>query len=161
MFGRGEEPMGGSIRALRVTLRSLVVVAGTGLIGPPVAGSTAEPPPQAKAEAQAADRVGGTDRGKIAAPVSTTAPGGVRPSGSGSRWQAEVSPFFSQPGAEPPRPFVPLRPATVEDRRRTEAVRLYSAARALEDQRRWSDAVALLQQAATRDPDSLAIARRL
>ena len=58
-------------------------------------------------------------------------------------------------------PFVPLRPSTVDDRRRTEAVRLYSAARALEDQRAWSDAVILLQEAAKLDPDSIAIARRL
>src|SRR5262249_2638188 len=100
-------------------------------------------------------------QGPIATSTATTAPGGERPSGLASRWQAEVSPFFSQPGAEPPRPFVPLRPATVEDRRRTEAVRLYSAARALADQRPWSDALALLQQAATLDPDSLAVARRL
>ena len=39
----------------------------------------------------------------------------------------------------------PLRPSTVDDRRRLEAVRLYGAARALEDQRAWSDAVVLLQ----------------
>ena len=69
--------------------------------------------------------------------------------------------FLAQPGDDPPRPFVPLRPSTVDDRRRTEAVRLYTAARALEDQRNWSDAVILLQQAAKLDPDSIAIARRL
>ena len=69
--------------------------------------------------------------------------------------------FFAQPGEDPPRPFVPLRPSTVDDRRRTEAVRLYIAARALEDQRAWSDAVVLLQEAAKLDPDSIAIARRL
>jgi tetratricopeptide (TPR) repeat protein len=40
-------------------------------------------------------------------------------------------------------------------------VRLYSAARALEDRRAWSDAVTLLQEALKLDPDSLAIARRL
>ncbi len=40
-------------------------------------------------------------------------------------------------------------------------MRLYSAARALEDRRAWSDAVALLQEALKLDPDSLAIARRL
>ena len=49
----------------------------------------------------------------------------------------------------------------MDDRRRIEAVRLYSAARALEDRRAWSDAVALLQEALKLDPDSLAIARRL
>ena len=40
-------------------------------------------------------------------------------------------------------------------------MRLYSAARALEDRRAWSDAVALLQEAPKLDPDSIAIARRL
>ncbi len=50
---------------------------------------------------------------------------------------------------------------TVDDRRRIEAVRLYSAARALEDVRRWTDAVALLQEASKLDPDSVSIARRL
>ena len=40
-------------------------------------------------------------------------------------------------------------------------MRLYSTARALEDQRAWSDAVTLLQEALKLDPDSLAIARRL
>jgi tetratricopeptide (TPR) repeat protein len=49
----------------------------------------------------------------------------------------------------------------VDDRRRTEALRLYSAARSLEDRGRWADALALLQQASNLDPDSLAIARRL
>ena len=38
---------------------------------------------------------------------------------------SELSAFFGQPGDDPPRPFVPLRPATVDDRRRIEAVRLY------------------------------------
>ena len=69
--------------------------------------------------------------------------------------------FFAQPGDDPSLPFVPLRPSTVDDRRRLEAVRLYSAARALEDQRDWSDAVALLQEALKLDPDSIAITRRL
>ena len=40
-------------------------------------------------------------------------------------------------------------------------MRLYIAARALEDQRAWTDAVVLLQEAAKLDPDSIAIARRL
>jgi tetratricopeptide (TPR) repeat protein len=66
-----------------------------------------------------------------------------------------------QPGDDPARPFVPLRPSTVEDRRRIEAVRLYTAARALEDQGAWADAAALLQDALKIDPDSIAVARRL
>ncbi len=141
--------MGGSIRTLRVTLTSLVVVAGVGLVGPPAGLGDAGPPPQDKA----ADRADAADPGKSA----PSAPGNARPSGRLS----ELSAFFSQPGDDPPRPFVPLRPATVDDRRRIEAVRLYSAARALEDLRRWTDAVALLQEASKLDPDSVAIARRL
>jgi tetratricopeptide (TPR) repeat protein len=141
--------MGGSIRTLRVTLTSLVVVAGVGLVGPPAGLSDDKPAPQAKA----ADRTGAVDSGKS----EPSAPTRARPSGRLS----EFSAFFSQPGDDPPRPFVPLRPATVDDRRRIEAVRLYSAARALEDVRRWTDAVALLQEASKLDPDSVAIARRL
>ena len=73
----------------------------------------------------------------------------------------DVAVLFSQPGDEPPRPFVPLHARTVDDRQRSEAVRLYTAARALEDQKAFSDAVALLQQAQKLDPESVAIARRL
>ncbi len=40
-------------------------------------------------------------------------------------------------------------------------MRLYSAARALEDRRAWADAAALLQEALKLDPDSIAVARRL
>ena len=68
--------------------------------------------------------------------------------------------LFSQPGDDPPRPFVPLR-----------APRLKIATRpspsgstrrpALEDRGSYADAVALLQQAEKLDPGSLAILRRL
>jgi tetratricopeptide (TPR) repeat protein len=75
--------------------------------------------------------------------------------------RAEVLGRLTQPGDDTPQPFVPLRPATVEDRRRTEVLRLFGAARALEDRRHWSDAAALLQEALKIDPDSVAIARRL
>ncbi len=80
---------------------------------------------------------------------------------SPSQSRVDLSKLIDQPGDDPARPFVPLRPATVDDRRRIEAVRLYSAARALEDRRQWTDAVALLQDALKLDPDSVAIARRL
>src|SRR5262249_38457319 len=95
----------------------------------------------------------GTDRPKPEAPANEAS----RPPGS----RPDISGFFRQLGDEPPRPFIPLRPATVDDRRRTDALRLYSAARALGDQRAGSDAVALLQEAAKLDPESVAIARRL
>jgi tetratricopeptide (TPR) repeat protein len=77
------------------------------------------------------------------------------------RARPDVAPLFSQPGDDPPRPFVPLRASTVDDRQRTEALRLYSAARALEDRRQFNEAVALLQQAQKLDPESVAIPRRL
>ncbi len=141
--------MGGSIRWLRVTLTTLVAVAGAGLVRPPAGMADDKSPPQAKAE----DRKAADDAGKAAA----SAPGHAGLSGRLS----ELSAYFSQPGDDPPRPFIPLRPATVDDRRRIEAVRLYTAARALEDLRRLSDAVSLLQDASKLDPDSVAIARRL
>ncbi|MDG3005114.1 tetratricopeptide repeat protein [Paludisphaera mucosa] len=73
----------------------------------------------------------------------------------------DLGELFDRPGTEPPRPFVPLNAQSVEDRKRVEAVRLYSAARALEDRRAYADAVDVLQQAFKLDPDSVAIARRL
>ncbi len=141
--------MAGSIRRVRVTLTSLVLAAGLGLACPPGGLGDDTPPQQVKTAA----RSGEADRKK----TGPSAPGSTRP----SEWRSKLSAFFSQPGDDPPRPFVPLRPATVDDRRRTDAVRLYSAARALEDQHLWPDAVALLQEASKLDPDSVAIARRL
>jgi tetratricopeptide (TPR) repeat protein len=73
----------------------------------------------------------------------------------------DVSALFGQQGDDPPRPFVPLRPTTVDDRQQIEAERLYAAARALEDRGAFNDAVALLQQAQKLAPESLAILRRL
>jgi tetratricopeptide (TPR) repeat protein len=85
--------------------------------------------------------------------------GATQPGAMDSR--SVASELFLQPGDDVLRPFVPLRPATVEDRRRIEALRLYSAARALEARRAWADAVALLQEALKLDPESVAITRRL
>lgn len=73
----------------------------------------------------------------------------------------DVSALFSQPGDDPPQPFVPLRAATVEDRGQVEIDRLYTAARALEDRGSYNDAVELLLKAQKLAPDSLAILRRL
>ena len=141
---RGEMTMLGSIRSVRVTLSSLALWAAVVLISQPPNGAAAEPADPAPAR---------DDTGKDDA----AAKAGARP----AETSANLPGFLAQPGDDPPRPFVPLRPSTVDDRRRTEAVRLYTAARALEDQRNWSDAVILLQQAAKLDPDSIAIARRL
>ncbi len=52
-------------------------------------------------------------------------------------------------------------PRTVEDQRQVEALRDFSTARALEDQRAWSDAIALLEDALKLEPDSVSILRRL
>ncbi len=141
--------MAGSIRMVRVTLISLVVSAGFGLNCPRLATGDDKPAQQPKVAAQS----GGADSGK----AGPSAPVGVRP----SEWRSLLSAFFGQPGDDPPRPSVPLRPTTVDDRRRTEVVRLYSAARSLEDQHLWPDAVVLLHEASKLDPDSVAIARRL
>ncbi|OJW05642.1 MAG: hypothetical protein BGO49_22255 [Planctomycetales bacterium 71-10] len=73
----------------------------------------------------------------------------------------DVTELFDRPGSEPPRPFVPQAPQSVEDRKRVEAVRLYAAARALEDRRRFAAAAEALEEAYKLDPDSVAIARRL
>ena len=100
-------------------------------------------------------------------------PGGATGSSSPELAQAQTAPapaagvkpdvaaVFSQPGDDPPRPFVPLSASTVDDRQRTEALRLYTAARALEDRGSYNDAVALLQQAQKLAPESVAILRRL
>jgi tetratricopeptide (TPR) repeat protein len=135
----------GSIRSVRVTLSSLAMWAAVVLISQAPIGASAD---QAE-PAPARDDTGKKD--------DVAAKAGARP----AEIPADQPGFLGQPGDDPSRPFVPLRPSTVDDRRRTEAVRLYSAARALESQRHWSDAVVLLQQAAKLDPDSIAIARRL
>jgi tetratricopeptide (TPR) repeat protein len=140
----------GSIRLVRVTLTPLVLGVGLSL------GFHAA----SRADDQAAEKKPASDQatnGQPAAKPGASAPALARP--------AEIADdrpgFFAQPGDAPSPPFVPLRPSTVDDRRRLEAVRLYTAARALEDQRAWAEAVALLQDALKLDPDSIAITRRL
>jgi tetratricopeptide (TPR) repeat protein len=129
----------GSIRSVRVTLTSLMLGTGLALISQSgsvfAAGSSAS---------TTADDVTRKDDPAAKAETPAGTPG-----------------YFAQPGEDRASPFVPLRPLTVDDRRQTEAVRLYIAARALEDQRAWTEAVALLQEAAKLDPDSIAVARRL
>ena len=68
---------------------------------------------------------------------------------------------FSLPGEDATAAFVPLHPRTVEDRQRIEALRDYSAARALELRRSLTDAIALLEEARKLEPDSVAVLRRL
>jgi tetratricopeptide (TPR) repeat protein len=140
--------MQGPIRSLRVTLTFFGLACWLGIGLRP---ATAIGPPIATGEAQAAggkDGKGGEDAKPRAAPAQ-------RENG------IELSDFFAQPGDDPPRAFVPLRPSTTDDRRRLDVVRLYSAGRALEDRRAWTDAVAVFQEALKLEPDSIAVARRL
>lgn len=62
---------------------------------------------------------------------------------------------------DPIVPFVPRRPRDESERDRLDALRDYVAARALEDRRLWEDAIALLEQARKKDPEAVAIVRRL
>src|SRR5262245_33178964 len=98
----GGDTMGGSTRRFRLALTSLVVVVGLGQARP-VSGADDKPIPQAPTEVKAKGQGGGPAAG---------------PAAKGSDWRSEVASFFSQPGDDPPRASVPLRPATVDDRRR-------------------------------------------
>ena len=139
----------GSIRSVRVTL---FLIGFAGLLGVALGpGSATANEPVGPGGAQAASGKEGSGR-QTAKP--TEAP--IRKEN-----QIDLSEFFAQPGDDPPRAFVPLRPSTTDDRRRLEVVRLYSAGRALEDRRAWTDAVAVLEQALKLEPDSIAVARRL
>ena len=138
----------GSIRSVRVTLTFL------GLAGWLGTGESRRESPRATS---------GCDVRRTAILGSKAGAQEAKPSARRLRRTAalDVSEFFAQPGDDPPRPFVPLRPSTTDDRRRLEVVRLYSAGRALEDRRAWADAVAVLQEALKLEPDSIAVARRL
>ncbi len=93
-------------------------------------------------------------------PAAKTATGPTRPAEAPGQ-KPDVASLFSQPGDDPPRPFVPLHPSTVDDRQQTEAMRLYATARGLEDRGSFTEAVELLQQAQKLDSESVAIPRRL
>jgi tetratricopeptide (TPR) repeat protein len=147
--GRGNVTSVVSIRLVRVPLAALVLVAGLDLSGLPSAvGALALNQPAAVKQA-------GSDRATKEDVASTAS------DSASAQARAGASLLIRQPGDDPAKPFVPLRPSTVDDRRRLEVVRLYSAARALEDRRAWTDAVALLQEALKLDPGSIAVARRL
>jgi tetratricopeptide (TPR) repeat protein len=144
----------GSVRGFRVFWTPLAILVGL-ILAPALANGAGA---FEELGSQATGPGAGSD-GKAQAPAQA-APAAADKPGQASA-PSTAPEFFAQPGEQPAQPFVPLRPSTVDDRRRIEAVRLYSAARALEDQRAWSDAVNLLQEALKLDPDSLAIARRL
>ena len=83
--------------------------------------------------------------------------------------QAAAAPDAAQAGrksADPfglqmPPLFVPARPRTAEQRDRIEALSDFAAARALEHQRQLGAAIELLEEALRKEPDSVAILRRL
>jgi len=137
--------MVGSIRRFRVTLAFLALIAPSGGVRAAVAPGDDRPKTEQKSEPPKVEQRAG----------AVSKPDQIAES------RAEVLETFKQLGDDTNRPFVPLRPATVEDRKRTEVLRLFGAARALEDRRHWTDAAALLQEALKLDPDSVAIARRL
>jgi tetratricopeptide (TPR) repeat protein len=78
-----------------------------------------------------------------------------------SNSEQKPNPSAAALGEEVPGPFVPLHPRTAEDRERLEAVRLYVAARSQEDRGHRIEAINLLEQALKKEPDSVAILRRL
>ena len=139
----------GSIRVVRVTLTLVGLAVWMGAGDAPAHAGALEP----LAKLGGSRESGAQDTGaQEAKPPGAEAP---------KEGRLDVSEFFAQPGDEPPRPFVPLRPTTTIDRRRLEVVRLYAAGRALEDRRAWNDAVSVLQEALKLEPDSIAVARRL
>ena len=115
-FWRGDEPMGGSIRTLRVTLTSLVVVAGSAWQDRRPGWATTNPNLRPRLRL---------------APRGRPGKGGPSPRGMYGPREALGALRVLQPaGRRPTAALRPAsRPATVDDRRRIEAVRLYSAAR--------------------------------
>lgn len=74
-----------------------------------------------------------------------------------------VSPstYFGLTGEEPPTPFVPLKPRTLEDRKRVEALTDFSAARGLQVRGNLVEAIGLLEHSLALEPDSVNVLRRL
>ncbi len=68
-----------------------------------------------------------------------------------------LSRYFLNAGVEPPRPFRPVKPRTVADERRLEAVAWFCTGRKLVHQRRWRDAVEAYKKALQYDPKGVAI----
>ncbi len=72
--------------------------------------------------------------------------------------------IFSIPGLSEETlldPSQPLRPRTVEDRRRLRVMQAFAAARAMEDQRRWDRAITLYEEALGLRPESVPILKSL
>ena len=108
----------GSIRSLRVTLTLFGLAISLAIGRAPVAAAPYRRARGNEAQATAGkDAKGGREATPKAAPARQKNP-------------TDLSEFFAQPGDDPPRAFVPLRPSTTDDRRRLDVVRLYSTGRA-------------------------------
>jgi tetratricopeptide (TPR) repeat protein len=68
---------------------------------------------------------------------------------------ADKSQHFLVTGAEPAEPFVPLRPRTMEDTRKLEAIKHFCAGVGHEHEYRWSDAIEAYRKALEHDPKSV------
>jgi len=139
----------GSIRAVRVTLTLVGIACWPGAGQSSAIAAVYEPVAAFDGPLAAGEQQAGVQEPK--------APGAPSP----KEKRLDLNEFYGQPGDDAPRPFVPLRPSTTDDRHRLEVVRLYAAGRALEDRREWNDAVAVLQEALKLEPDSIAVSRRL
>jgi tetratricopeptide (TPR) repeat protein len=141
----------GSIQAARVTLTALTLLLGFGFGLPPACRAAIEPgSPVAAGDTVFQERKSDAKPATDSAAARDQTPA-----------QVDLKERALDPGSDAVRSFVPLRPATVDDRRQNDAVRYYTVARALEDQGAFADAAALLQEALKLEPDSTAIARRL
>ncbi len=68
---------------------------------------------------------------------------------------ADKSQHFLITGQEPAEPFVPLRPRTMEDTRKLEAVKYYCVGVWYENEYRWPDAIEAYRKALEYDPKSV------
>src|SRR5208337_2076534 len=112
----GDVIMVGSRRWLGAALSGLSLITGTGVVGGTVAALSPDPiagSPSVQDEPSGAQ--------EPAATAVKAAPGTTQPAEAPGQ-KPDVASVFSQPGDDPPRPFVPLHPSTVDDRQQTEAM---------------------------------------
>ncbi len=92
---------------------------------------------------------------------SASADGPIEKPSNGSKQSILKELFDQEIGQDQPQPFVPTKPRSLADGKRLEALQLFTSARAMEENRRFREAVELLEKAQLADPDSLPILRRL
>ncbi len=68
---------------------------------------------------------------------------------------------YALPGEDPPKEFVPAKPRSIAAQKRIESLRYYASARALENLRRYPEAVRSLEKSLAADPEAIAVLRRL